>query len=190
MGPQQQAAWTEIYAQHGQAMRKVAHSMLGKRLIDGKTADDIVSEVLRGLMVKGAPTMNNPRSYLCQAVRNRVNDAQRRHAHIDKDPPNLDKTPGSDNVQHEVEINVLAGAATEALQEIPERERYAIEQRIMLDRPANEVGAELGVAPQRVSQLCNAGIARIRKAPSFIDTGSRDPTGTSAPPARRSETPS
>lgn len=188
-GLHDEPSWAEIYAQHGQAMRAVAHAMLRGTTVDGKSADDIVSEVLTELISKGEPAMDNPRSYLCGAVRHRVNSAKRRHARVDWNEPDTDRTPGSEDVENEAELRVLAAAATEALHNVPDRERYAIEQRIMLGRPAHEVGAELGVSGQRVSQLCNAGLARIRKSPSFRATASRDPSFTGAPPAPASETP-
>lgn len=187
-GSRDRPSWADIYAQHGKTMRAVAHAMLRGTTVDGKSADDIVSEVLTELISKGEPAMDNPRSYLCGAVRNRVNSAKRRHARVDRNEPDTDRTPGQEDVEDDVELRVLAAAATEALQDVPERERYAIEQRIMLDRPAHEVGAELGVEGQRVSQLYNAGLRRICKSPSFRTTASRDPSFTGAPPAPASET--
>ena len=189
LGPDEQAAWADIYVEHGQAMRKVARLMLRDQLIDGKTADEIVGDVLADIMLKGIPAVKNIRSYLCEAVRNRVRDAYRRHARVDWNEPDLNENPSGEDVQADVEVNVLAGAATEALAEIPERERYAIEQRIMLARPAKDVAEDLGVEPQRISQLYNAGLRRIRESPSFNNARSRDSTVTGAPPARPPETP-
>lgn len=180
--------WAEIYAQHGETMRAVAQAMLRGSTVDGKSADDIVNEVLTELISKGEPSMDNPRSYLRRAVQNRVNSAKRRHSRVDWNEPDANRTPGAEDVEDAVELSTLAAAAVEALQDLPDRERYAIEQRIMLARPAHEVGAELGVSGPRVSQLCSAGLGRIRKSPSFRTTASRDPSTTGAPSAPASET--
>jgi DNA-directed RNA polymerase specialized sigma subunit len=64
-----------------------------------------------------------------------------------------------------VETEVLGAAAVEALGGLLERERFAIQQRVVLERPLKDVGAELGVSPQRVIQrtvspsTCRSGCA-------------------------------
>jgi DNA-directed RNA polymerase specialized sigma subunit len=45
---------------------------------------------------------------------------------------------------------------------LPPRERHALVERVMNGRPANEVAGELQVTPQRVSQLVNQAIRKLR----------------------------
>ncbi len=49
----------------------------------------------------------------------------------------------------------------------------------MRDRPREDVAAELGVTPQRVSQLVNEALAKLRELPAFAPDGPFDPSGGS-----------
>ncbi|MDQ6948559.1 MAG: hypothetical protein M3256_20440, partial [Actinomycetota bacterium] len=55
--------WAAIYVEHGRAMRLAAAGVLGgqDKEIFGKSADDIVGDVLRELMLKPMPALTNLR---------------------------------------------------------------------------------------------------------------------------------
>lgn len=65
------ADWAGIYAEHGQAMRVAARAAMGGtrkdsiRQILGKTADEVVGDVIEELMTKGADLteVGNVRGY-------------------------------------------------------------------------------------------------------------------------------
>ena len=168
--------WAAIYAEHGRAMRLAAAGVLGghDKEILGKSADDIVGDVLRELMLQPLPVLTNLRGYLTTAVRNRARDLVRRSRYEAPVDNQFDEMIGIDDIEAPIDRAELARQAVTALDQLPERERYAIRERVMLCRPAKDVGAELGVAPQRVSQLVNAGVARLRGLPAFIELFSTD----------------
>ena len=168
--------WAAIYAEHGRAMRLAAAGALGghDKEILGKSADDIVGDVLRELMLKPMPVLTNLRGYLTTAVRNRARDVIRRSRYEAPVDNEFDEMIGIDDIEGPIDRAELARQAVTALDQLPERERYAIRERVMLCRPAKDVGAELGVAPQRVSQLVNAGVARLRGLAAFIELFSTD----------------
>lgn len=85
-----------------------------------------------------------------------------------------DDVISDEDIETAVDREELARHAMAALEELPERERYAIIERVMKCREAKEVGAELHVAPQRVSQLVNAGLGRLRNLPAFTELLSLD----------------
>ena len=161
--------WAATYAEHRRAMRTTAAMAIGGRHKEllGKSADDVVGDVLAELMVKDLTHVTNLRSYLTSAVRNRVRDLQRRSRHERPEDLEFDALVGVDDVEGPVDDHELAQQAAHALEQLPERERYAIVERVMKCRPAQEVGPELCVKPQRVSQLVNAGLGRLRKLPAF-----------------------
>lgn len=161
--------WAAAYGEYGRAMRATAAAALGGRYkeILGKSADDIVGDVIAELMVKDLSHVTNLRNYLISAVRNRVRDLQRRSEYERPEAIDFDAKVGVEDIEEPVDTAALAQQAVAGLDELPERERYAIIERVMKCRPANEVGPELGVQPQRVSQLVNAGLGRLRGLPAF-----------------------
>lgn len=179
------AEWAAIYAEHGAAMRATAAAKLGPHLgpdgeVFGKSPDDVVFDVIADLMTTGKVPANpkNLRGFLNTAVRRHAIDLLRRTPQLRKERRYLER-PFND-VDATVERRVLAAAAAAALDDLPPAERYAIVHRLMLERPANEVGPELAVKPQRVSQLVSQGLGRLRRLPAFIDLLSPDhPAGPS-----------
>ncbi len=161
--------WTAIYTEHGRAMRAAAMATLGgpDKEVLGKSADDIVGDVIAELMVKDLGHVTNLRGYLTTAVRNRVRDLHRRSEHERPDVIDFDTMVGVEDLEEQIDSAELARQAVNSLDELPERERYAIVERTMKCRPAKEVAAELEVAPQRVSQLVNVGLGRLRQLPAF-----------------------
>lgn len=80
--PTTTADWAAIYAEHGRAMRSAAIAAMGGPMkeILGKSADDVVGDLIAELMVRRTDLMGktNVRGYLTAAVRNRVRDLHRR----------------------------------------------------------------------------------------------------------------
>lgn len=176
--PTTTADWAAIYAQHGEAMRLAARSAMGgpDKEILGKTADDVVGDLVAEFMVKGTDlsTKGNPRGYLNAAVRNRVRDLQRRSKFERPKEIAPDDVINDEDIEAAVDREELATQAAAALHELPDRERYAIVENVMKCRQAKVVGPELDVEPQRVSQLVNAGLGRLRQHPAFTELLSVD----------------
>lgn len=172
------AAWAEIYSEHGRAMRVVAIAALGgkDKEILGKSGDDVVGDLIAELMTKGEDlsTKTNLRGYLNAAVRNRVRDLHRRSKFEHPDDIEPADAISDEDIEAEVDRLELGGQAVAALEDLPERERYAIVENVMKGRQAKDVGPELDVKPQRVSQLVNAGLGRLRQHPAFTELLSVD----------------
>jgi RNA polymerase sigma factor (sigma-70 family) len=179
--PTSTADWAGIYAQHGQSMRATGRAAMGGendsiREVLGKTADEVVGDVIEELMTKGTDLsqVGNVRGYLNAAVRNRVRDLHRRskfEAPVDLD---FDIIVGAEDIEAEVDREELRQQAMTGLDQLPERERYALVERIMKCRPAQDVAAEIGVKPQQVSQLYNAALQKLRQLPAFTELLSFD----------------
>jgi RNA polymerase sigma factor (sigma-70 family) len=174
------ADWAAIYAENGGAIRAAALAAIGgpDKEILGKSADDIVGDLIVEFMVNGTDLSQKSdlRGYLTAAVRNRVRDLHRRSKFERPEALDPDDVVGHEDIEDAVDRDELASQATAALDQLPERERYAIVERVMKCRPAQEVGPELDVRPQRVSQLVNAGLGRLRKLPAFTELLSVDPS--------------
>ncbi|WCO67956.1 sigma-70 family RNA polymerase sigma factor [Iamia majanohamensis] len=184
--------WAAIYTEHGQAMRLAARSAMGgpDKEILGKSSDDVVGDLVAELMVKkrDLSTKDNLRGYLTAAVRNRVRDLQRRSEFEHPEDFTPDDVVSDEDVEAAVDRAELAAQAVAVIDELPERERYAIVEKVMKCRQAKDVGPELGVKPQRVSQLVNAGVGRLRKHAAFtgllsVDRSLRDLSTTKGPDA-------
>lgn len=179
--PTSTADWAGIYAEHGQAMRVTARAMMHETKtripeVLGKTADEVVGDVIEELMSKGTDLtqVGNVRGFLNTVVRRRIRDLYRRSKFEAPDDVDPDHVVGDEDIEDEVDRAELASQAVAGLDELPERERYAIEERIMKRRPAQDVAAELGIQPQQVSQLYNAAIKKLRQLPAFEDLLSFD----------------
>jgi RNA polymerase sigma factor (sigma-70 family) len=125
-------------------------------------------------MLKPLPTATNLRGYLTTAVRNRARDVVRRSRHEAPEDVDFEEFIGIDDIEAPIDRAELARQAVVSLAQLPERESHAIRERVMLCAPAQQVAAELGVKPQRVSQLVNAGVARFRDLPAFTELVSTD----------------
>lgn len=176
--PTTTADWAEIYAEHGQVMRLTANSAMGgpDKEILGKTADDVVGDLIAEFMVNETDlsTKGNLRGYLTTAVRNRVRDLYRRAKFEHPEDIAPDDVVSDEDIEDAVDREELAAQAVAVLHDLPERERYAIVERVMKCRQAKDIGPEMGVEPQRVSQLVNAGLARLRQHPAFTELLSVD----------------
>ena len=174
-----------IYAAHRGAMYRAAARILGpyEQALRGVSAEDVVSQVVGDWQAKGLPrTVSNLRAYVITSTRNRAIDTLR-HATRELD--------ADDTVRIRLERRLSGGWATEmvdadtdveaaALEHIDQErirahihlltdnERYVIQERVFKRRPANEVADELGVSPQRVSQLARAGAERLARALKIV----------------------
>lgn len=166
--------WAAIFDQNYSVMYAAAASVLRGQSALGVDADDIVSIALNEAITKGIPpNIDQLHSYLARIARLRAIDALRRRKHQASDPPDPATelapriaTDGPDELAVKAE---LASDIAGHLDELPERERFALEQKVMRDRSRAEVATHLGVTPQRVSQLVNAALARLRLLPTFTE---------------------
>lgn len=185
-----QPNWAAIFADHYQVMHAAAASVLKGQTALGVDADDIVSIALNEAIRRGIPAnIQQLHSYLARIARLRAIDALRRRKHQADEPPDPTREAlrriEEDGPDELVVQSELASEITAHLNTLPERERFALESTVMRDRPRDEVAAALGVTPQRVSQLVNAALHRLRELPAFADGPPFDTgkSGGSIPPA-------
>jgi RNA polymerase sigma factor (sigma-70 family) len=158
--------WGQIYLAHREAMYHAAAWALEGRAHAGVSAGDVVQKVVIELQRLGLPAdTRDLRAVLVRRTLQRAHDEvrrARRHPTI----PLEEDTPDQVNEDADVERIVLARLHLECAQRelpgLPPRERHAVVERVMNGRPANEVAGDLQVTPQRVSQLVNQAIRKLR----------------------------
>lgn len=60
-------------------------------------------------------------------------------------------------------VRVDAHLMSKAMESLPQKEHYAVEQRLVHDRTLQEIATEIGLTRERVRQLVLSGLERIRK---------------------------
>lgn len=184
--------WAAIYATYSKSIRTVAIAAIGgeNKAIFGRSADDIVGDIIAAMMRKGIdPTQkDDPAGYLKAAVRNRIRDLHKRTKFQDDDEIDFDTLVRDVDVEAEAERNLLAEAAVAGAADLPDNERYVIAENVMKGRHLKDVGPEIGVTGQRAGQLLKRALGRLRALPAFTDAGSVDqatpgPSTTTGPEA-------
>lgn len=175
----QPEAWRNAYIAHSGDMRAAAAKVLRSE----SDRDDAVQEAISSVMKSGLPEdISNLRAYLCQATRFKAYDIVRKQSRLvllDEDDGSqataVAAATGSEVDPADVALDRLdVDRALACRTDMNDKQWTALEQRLMLDRPARDVAAELDVEPQRVSQLVKEAIAIIRKKQSFDVGGQAD----------------
>lgn len=170
--------WTDLYQRYRVLMVRAAASVIagdhrrGDPTASGFSAEDVVADVFRELIVKGERLRSeDPRSFLYTRTKDRAKDKVKGRRPVPTgDAEKFDVADRSaalvdDEALDRVEADIVAGA----LDALPERERYVIDERVRHARPAIEVAEGLGVTPQRVSQLVRQAIGRLREDRPFME---------------------
>lgn len=150
-------------------MHRVAKTVLrGSGLID--QAEDAVQDAIRSLMA--SPPQEEVKSW--QAVM--VSAAKRRAldllatAHIRHAGPQIEDqhyrsetySDLSEDVSGDLDRQRMAAAVRDLLRVLPERDRDVVWRRSALEDPRDQVAADLGVTPGRVSQITTAALKQLR----------------------------
>lgn len=173
--------WAQLFADHVELMRRAASKVIvgdhrgGDPTAAGLSVDDVVHTVFVELIADGKPLdAPNIGAFLYRRTRDRAKDCIKTGGHSWPIPGADEVLDGEDRLQRPLEETVLddldAVIVAGALEQLPARERLALDQRIRRGRMASEVAADLGVTPQRVSQLINQGLRRLRADESFIES--------------------
>jgi RNA polymerase sigma-70 factor (ECF subfamily) len=153
-----------MYRAANRALREHAHL--------GTSAEDVVSAVVQELMRKGFPTnVDSLRAFLVDITKKRAIDEFRRSQHELHDTPDQPhEHPDEEEDVEDFAVRLaMADLAVAKLDTLPPRERNVLRERVMRQREAQDVATDLNVTPQRVSQLVNAALARLRALPEFQD---------------------
>jgi RNA polymerase sigma factor (sigma-70 family) len=158
--------WGRIYLAHRKAMYHAAAWVLEGQTHAGVSASDVVQKVVIELQRLGLPT--DARDLGALLVRRTIQRAYdelrraRRHPTIPLGEDAQDLADERADVERIALARLRLECARRELPGLPPRERHALVERVMKARPANEVAGELQVTPQRVSQLVNQAIRKLR----------------------------
>lgn len=157
-----------LYALHGDAMHKVAASVLRPAGRHHEAAD-AVHDAIVSIMASPPKDVRNWEAFLVSAAKRRALDrlgsaAVRRAGSAL--PSTIDDVADDVDIEQDVveyiERARRAGIAWDSLSLLDDRTRKAVWEYIALERPRAEVAAELGVSPSRVSQMVKQALALLQ----------------------------
>jgi len=159
--------------------------------VKGMSAQDVVSSVFHRLQEHGIPRdVANLRSYLLKAIANEARDALRRGRLRRRDQLGTYRedceeslegkgqgslaeslVDGNISVESLVQNAMLLEGVTANLHLLTDGERFVLVERVFKGRPAQDVALDLGVTPQRISQLARAAARRICLKLGMLEEG-------------------
>jgi RNA polymerase sigma factor (sigma-70 family) len=129
-------------------------------------ADDIVAEAFANVfacLIKGRGPTENFRSYLFTTIHNLTCNNWAREHRINRYaeiPDNTTMTTVADEVIHRLNSRLLVTA----FHSLPDRWRFVLYHRVVLDTPTTEVGAMLGISSNGVAALASRARLALRIA--------------------------
>lgn len=158
-----------LYLRHGDAMHKVAASVLREAGRDCE-AQDAVHEAIVSIMASSPENVQNWEAYLVTAAKrkalDRVRSAHVRHAGPDFDESVHDRPDGIDiaeDIADDLDRKERAALMLNCLAILNERHRKIVWETVALKRSRREVADEWGVSPARVSQITARTLGLLRE---------------------------
>ena len=160
--------WAALYQEHRHTMYRVAARVLRSAGREAEAADAVMA-AMESLMKSPPSNVTNWEAMLVKTTKRRALDLLR-SAHVRHTGRELE--PGSDgpdqtDVAAEVVdlVDLRRGGAYvwDALATLDERHRKAVWEYVALARPRQDVAAELGVTPARVSQMATKALRILRE---------------------------
>lgn len=161
--------WAALFQEHRDAMYRVAARTLR---VAGREADaaDVVMAAMESLMKKPPRTVKNWEAMMVKTTTRRALDLLKsavvKHSSgvglLDHDAA----LPGSleDDIAEAVDRQRHAAAAWDKLSILDDRHRQVVWEYVAKERPRDEVAAELGVSPARVSQMATKALKQLKEA--------------------------
>ena len=172
--------WAAFFSEHGDALLRVAVSLVRGRSFLGVDAEDIVSESMRKLIKAGLPKGRDPLPYTIKAVTNTVRDLVKKRKWYADEETDHEAILAQDDVEADLEQALLAEDVRATLDELPEKEAHAIREKVMKGRHWSDVAPELEVTTsQGVGKIVNRGLAKLRAMPRFAEWA---PSVSTSPP--------
>jgi len=173
--------WGAIYAKYREMMIRAASRVIGmgdkvERSYAGESAPDAAQRAFQKVMRSGIPAdVTNLRAYLARAAVNESHDIRRQtirrhHDAIDEHEEPRHERLGSrheesivaqEDVEAVIEQQILEEGIRANLPILTDHQRAALIGRVFEQRPAKDVAAEIGVEPQRISQLVRSAARRL-----------------------------
>lgn len=175
--------WAALYSRHREVMIRAAARRLLLAGREGHEAEDIVQKVFLEVMNKPPDNIRNWEAFLVHAAvqrtRDHLNSAETRRAFpvgvgSDTDIGGLLGTPADDDVEAsalaELGAEGMRHIVREVLVALPDDQRQVLQLRLFKHKTNVEIAPQLGVTPQRVSQLFKKAhatlMARLRAEPT------------------------
>lgn len=161
--------WAALYQKHRDAMYRVAARVLREAGRAGE-AEDVVAAAMESLMKSPPRDVRSWEAVLVTAAKRRALDilgsATVRHASSTDDSRVDEPAVGelADDVAEAVDRRRAAAAAWDKLALLDARHRKVVWEYVALERPRQDVAAELGVTPGRVSQMAKEALRILREA--------------------------
>jgi RNA polymerase sigma factor (sigma-70 family) len=155
------------------------------------TAEEVVDTALAKLIQHAIPRGHNARAYTITTVQNTARDELRRLGRYTDEHVLFDELIGVADIEDEVVDRLFTDQVLAAIDELPEREAFAIREKFVRGRPWREVAADLNITTsQGLGRIVNAGLDRIRRMPRFagltknVSTSPNPSTATGKPTGR------
>jgi RNA polymerase sigma factor (sigma-70 family) len=164
--------WAALYDQHKDAMYRVARSVLRPAGREAE-AEDAVMAAMESLMKSPPYEVDSWEAVMVTAAKRRAVDLLRsaaaRHAGPPLEPEDdrSDRLGGSglaEDVAEQIDRERAGAILWDKLALLDERHRIVVWEYKALGRPREEVAAELGVTPSRVSQIAIEALRVLRDA--------------------------
>ncbi|QZY27785.1 RNA polymerase sigma factor [Nocardioides coralli] len=160
--------WAALYQKHREAMYRVAARTLRGAGREAE-AGDVVMAAMESLMRKPPRNVKNWEAMMVKTTARRALDlmksAEVKHSSgvelLDQDAT----LPGSLEVDiaEAVDRQRNAAAAWDKLSILDARHRQVVWEYVAKERPRDEVAAELGVSPARVSQMATKALKQLKE---------------------------
>lgn len=168
-----------LYLRHGDAMHKVAASLL-RDVGRASEAADAVHDAIVSIMASPPHSVRNWEAFLITAVKrkalDRIRSAEVRHAGPEFVEATHDRADDSDlaeDVADALDLHERAGHVWDCLSVLDDRHRKAVWETVALGRPRAEVATELSVSPARVSQMTTRSLVLLREELRRREEGKR-----------------
>ena len=158
-----------LYLRHRDAMYKVAASALREADLASE-AGDAVHDAIVSIMASPPKDVRNWEAFLVTAAKrkalDRIRSADVRHAGpelVESLHDRIDDTDIAEDAAADLDRKQRAAVAWDCLSILDDRHRKVVWEIAELERPRNEVAAELGVSPPRVSQMTKRALTLLRE---------------------------
>lgn len=161
--------WAALYQKHRDAMYRVAARTLRGAGREAE-AEDVVMAAMESLMKKPPRGVKNWEAMMVKATTLRALDllksAAVKHASGAELADHDGASPGvlEEDVVEAVDRQRDAAAAWDKLATLDDRHRQVAWEYVAKERPRDEVAAELGVSPARVSQMATKALKQLKEA--------------------------
>jgi RNA polymerase sigma factor (sigma-70 family) len=160
--------WAALYQEHRHTMYRVAARVLRNAGREAEAADAVMA-AMESLMKSPPRNVTNWEAMLVKTTKRRALDLLRsasvRHTGRELEPESdaPDQTDVAAEVVELVDLRRGGAYVWDALASLDERHRKVVWEYVALGRPRQDVAAELGVTPARVSQMATKALRILRE---------------------------